>query len=130
MASVMNQPQPYAAWQDEGWRALMVQNVANLTHISSENQTALQQLLVKTGQMMTRQEVEEVLDKRVVGRQEYEANHNALKHRVEELEEQPNITRTWLMIALTGGGCGVTLLGIFTSVLMGLLLFGLEHLIK
>lgn len=128
MSSMVNQPPAY--WQDEGWRAIMAQNVANLTHISSENQNALQQLLVKTGQMMTRQEVEDVLDKRVVGKQEYEAKHNALKQRVEDLEHQPSITRTWLMIILTGGGCGVTLLGIFTSVIMGLLLFFLDHLVK
>lgn len=128
MSSAINQPSTY--WQDEGWRAIMAQNVANLTHISGENQMALQQLLVKTGQMVTRQEVEDILDKRVVGRLEYEAKHASLTQRLEDLEAAPNITRTWLMIAMTGGGCGVTLLGIFTSVLMGLLLFFLEHLIK
>lgn len=108
----------------------MAQNLANLTHVSSENQSSLQQLLVKTSQMMTRQDVEDVLDKRVVGRQEYDAKHMALRQRVDDLEAQPSITRTWLMIALTGGGCAVTLLGVFTSVVMGLLLFFLQYVIK
>lgn len=128
MSSAMNQPSTY--WQDEAWRGIMAQNIANLTHISSENQNSLQQLLVKTGQMMTRQEVEDILDKRVVGRLEYEAKHASMIQRLEDLEAAPGVTRTWLMIIMAGGGCGVTLLGIFTSILMGFFLFLLEHLIK
>lgn len=128
---------PVGSYREESgvdWGGVVAQQVANLGQISSENQQTMQQLLAKTAQMVTHQEMEEVFQKRVMGRQESELIHESLERRLEQIEGQlkvqPAITRSWLMVALSAGGCLVTLLGIFTSVVMGLLIFGLQYLIK
>lgn len=116
------------------WWGMLTQQVNTLSSISAENQQAMQQLLTKTSQMVSRQEMEDILEKRFMDRQESELIHKALERRVEDLEThqrgQPAVTRSWLTLALSASGCLVTLVGVFTSAFMALLIFGLEHFIK
>lgn len=113
---------------DQEWRAV-AQNAANLRQLSSENQQALQQVLTKMGQMVTRQELEDILENRFVGRQEFAARQEALREWQQRIDDQPNVTRTNLGLWIAGGGCLATIFSAVASVAMGLLLFGLEHLL-
>src|SRR5690348_12863110 len=84
------------------WWGMLTQQVNTLSTISAENQQAMQQLLTKTSQMVSRQEMEDILEKRFMDRQESELVHKALERRVEQLEShqrgQPAVTRSWLTI--------------------------------
>lgn len=116
------------------WWGMLTQQVTTLNQISTENQQAMQQLLAKTGQMVSRPEMEDILEKRFMDRQESELLYKTLERRVEQTENQlrvqPAVTRSWLMVILTGGGCLMSLLGIFIPVFMTLLMFGLQQLLK
>ena len=68
------------------WWGMLTQQVNTLSTISAENQQAMQQLLTKTSQMVSRQEMEDILEKRFMDRQESELVHKALERRVEQLE--------------------------------------------